>query len=217
MKVLYPAYKIISDFFSTYSLPSAIEALSSSLKAANKEKIWKGRCPANLIYFYERLEGLLSAAYNLLDDFERREEAKLADINENIWLLTEYKIYCGWHTGDTPWYFFPRHLTQKEFIDPWKALKKITRYQTLEQWKLGFKDILQDALCTHSANEDTGILETWLLLHKLLEATHLIEVRVIIEDERGPRPKWKDKGNFSVNAQKEPEDSNAPPNTTIDN
>ena len=191
MKILYPPYKTISDFFSAHSLPSAIQGLSSSLKAANREKIWKGRCPANLIYFYERLQGLLVAAYDLLDDVERREDAKLTDPSDNVWSLTEYKTYCGWHAGDTPWHFFPRHLTQKEFLDPWKALKKITRYQPLEQWKACFKEILQDALCTHAVNEDTAILDTWLLLHKLLEALHLIEVRVITEDEHGPRSKWK--------------------------
>ncbi|MEI9911758.1 MAG: hypothetical protein WDO71_20180 [Bacteroidota bacterium] len=154
-------------------------------------------------------KGCWSHRSNLLEDESKREEAKFAK-DDKHWWLTKYETYCGWHKGDTPWQFFPRHLSQKEFLDPWKALQKIRRYKNVEEWKEQLRDLLHEALSDSVL--DNGMsgeeaLDTWLLLHKLLEATHLIEVRAIKEDKDGPRPKWKKEktGNKSSKQEEEKE------------
>lgn len=186
-------HQTITDFYSTWSLPHAANLLGSAIKAAQSEKSWKKGPPARLLFFFERLEELLTAVYALQENDEIREQAKLTR-DKKHWWLTTYPQYCGWPKDYTPWDFFPRHLTQKEFLDPWKALLKIRQWQTLAEWKLLLKELLHDALanCTiHDFMNGEQALNAWLLLHKLIEATHLIEVRAIKEDEAGPRPKWK--------------------------
>lgn len=201
---IHPSYKTITDFYSTWSLPQATLLLSTAIKAAQDEKISNRRSPSALLYFFERLEELLTAAFTLLGQKEKRQEAKLPK-NENHWQLTGYKTYCGWAINNTPWHYLPRHLTQKEFLDPWKALQKIKRWQSLADWQAQLKDILHDALSPatiHDFMNGRQALSSWLLLHKLLEATHLIEVRAIHEDEDGPRPKWSaDKQNNNLSAE----------------
>jgi len=194
-------YQIISDFFNAYSLSHATALLFGSLQAANKGKIWKGRTSADLLYFFKKLEELLLASFDLVNDSSRREGAMIEN-NAEGWFLTDYKNYCGWHVDSTPWDFFPRNLTQKEFLDPWKALKKITRYGSVDEWKEYLYEILYHAMARYSINEEEiNLLEVRLLLHKLLEASHLIEIRAIHEDEDGSRPKWKDRAKILAKRQ----------------
>jgi hypothetical protein len=208
MAFIHPAYQTITDFYGTWALPQATEVLSSSLRKAQQSKMWKQHSPASLLHFFERLEGLLIASLELLEDDDKRDEAILHK-EDCYWRLTAYEIYCGWHGASTPWDFFPRHLTKKEFIDPWKALQKIKRYKGIEKWKEQLRDLLHEALSESVLDNGMSgeeVLDTWLLLHKLLEATHLIEVRAIKEDKDGPRPKWKGKKAEPDQSSKKEED-----------
>lgn len=193
MKFIHPSYKTITEFYDTWSLPHAVQLLSSAILSANDEKVWKQGSPATLLYFFERLEELLVAIFELPEDLYS-DEAK-PELNDQHWRLTGYASYCGWPKKYSPWDYFPRHLTQKEFLNPWKAIRKIKRWQGIDEWKLQLKELLHDALSPktiHDLMNGEQALNGWLLLHKLLEATHLIEVRAIHEDEDGPRPKWRD-------------------------
>jgi len=188
-------YQAIDNFFDAYSLPHALHMLAKLIKTADKEKIWKGACPANAIWFTERLELLTEAVFALQERYDYHKEVILDKDNSGLWMLNQYKTYCGWHRASAPWDFFPRHLSQKEFIDPYKVLKKFTKYRSLAGWKEILKDLRFNALSPHSISEfddRIGIISIWLLLHKLLEAAHLIEVRMP-DDEIKPRKKWKDK------------------------
>lgn len=192
--MLSPALQTIADFFSAYALPQATKLLRTSLKAANSNKVWKAESPADLICFYEHLTQLLHAVFTLMEEDNSMNDARLSSPVDNA-LFNNYQTWCGWHRNSTPWDFFPRHLSGKEFLNPVKAMKKITRFQSLTQWKNQLSNILQYALSKADYAElgnGQGILQSWLLMHKLLEATHLVEVRAIKEDESGPRPKWKD-------------------------
>ena len=100
--------------------------------------------------------------------------------NDPIWSLIQYQHYCSGHVRYTPWHFFPRYLSKKEFLDPYKALEKFTQYQTLAKWKHTFKELLHHALSPTGINEfngSTGIIHTYIHLHKLIESTHLIAIR----------------------------------------
>jgi len=91
-------------------------------------------------------------------------------------------LTTGRHRDSTPWDFFPRHLSHQEFLIPYKALKKVVHYKSREEWKDILKTILQHALSPNSIYEfDDGIdlLKIWLLLHKLIEASHLVCVRAL--------------------------------------
>jgi hypothetical protein len=193
---MHQSYQTIHNFFDCYGFCNAKLKLSRMIKTADSGKSWNGRSPSELLYFTEKLEGLIDAVYSIVHRFEYRPEIILSkNINEDIWNLTDYPIYCGWYGNSSPWDFFPRHLSKKEFLNPYKALEKFTKYTNHFRWKDLVRDILFNALSAVYLDEfDNGkrILRTYIHLHKLIEATHLIEVRMM-EDEKKPRKKWKDK------------------------
>lgn len=191
--------EVIASFFDCYDLPAACSLLRKTIKTAGSEKVWKGTYPADVLYFTGMLEGLMEAAFSIIERYDFRPEVEITsgDLNDP-WFLNKYEIYCGWHTDLTPWDFFPRYLSKKEFLDPYRALRKFTRYRSLTSWKQALKELLEYALSPHSINDfddGTSMLGTWIYLHKLIEASHLIEVRYDDEVKR-PRFKWKDRENL---------------------
>jgi hypothetical protein len=176
------SHQQIHSFFSAYALPQATERLSSSMKAAVSDKIWKGRSPADLLWFMGELEKLLDAVFQLIEKKDLSDEAIINENNnESIWRLCRYETYCGRHANSYPWDFFPRHLSKNEFLNPYHALQKVCDAFTEEEWKDCQQTILQHALSTHAVNEfddSFNSLRIFLLFHKLLEAAHLIKVRV---------------------------------------
>ena len=186
-------YQTIDSFFDSFDLPSSIRLLQKTINAANTKKICKG-VPANLLYFITRLEGLVEAIFEMLQQYHYKDEVIIKDDDTSaLWSLNSFETYCGWPTGKTPWDFFPRHLSKKEFLNPYIALEKFTKQHTPSEWKYLLNDLLSHALSTESLSQFydcDSILKTWLHLHKLLEATHLIEVRQSTPQPK-PRLKWK--------------------------
>jgi hypothetical protein len=171
----------IHSFFSGYALPQAGERLTSCIKAAASDKIWKGRSPADLLWFMEELEKLLHIVFCIIDEKDFYNKAIIDENNnESVWQLARYETYCGRHAKSHPWDFFPRHLSKKEFLNPYHALQKVCNAFTEEEWKASQKTILQRALSRHPVSEfddSFNPLRIFILLHKLLEAAHLVEVR----------------------------------------
>ena len=192
---LHPANANISQFFSAWSLPQAAGRLNKAIVAASTKKIYAGRSPAELVYFFEKMTELLEWTQILVQDEELLQEAILKDSDKGRILgLTEHSLYCGWAADTDPWDYFPRHLSTKEFFNPYKALKKIVYYQSAEKWEQTLKDLLQYALSDTAFSEfepEFPMFRISKMLFKLVEACHLIDVRAINEDENGPRPKWK--------------------------
>lgn len=186
-------YQTIDSFFDCFDLPASIRLLRKMIRTADKSKMWKG-VPANALYFTTRLEDLITAVFELLQQYDYKEEVILKeDQLPALCTLTAFETYCGWHTGKTAWDFFPRHLSKKEFLNPYIALEKCTKHHSLAEWKYLINDILMHALSIEGISEfdqEESILDTWLHLHKLLEATHLIEVRQSTPQPK-PRRKWR--------------------------
>jgi hypothetical protein len=88
-----------------------------------------------------------------------------------------------------PWDFFPRHLSKKEFLDPYKALEKFASFRNIDQWKQVIRDLAIHALSEIPLNEfddSNSILRTYIHLNKLIEATHLIEIRFQTRNTQTP-------------------------------
>ncbi len=196
----YPAgnFKALDDFFDAYSLAHARYMLGELIRSADAERIWKGKCPANAVWFTQKLQELISAVFAIIQEDQYPDEIILDKNNtDDLWMLKNYADYCGWHRASTPWDFFPRHLSQKEFLNPFRALKKFTRYRSLPAWSDALKELALHALSPDSIQEfedGTSLLGTWLHLHKLLEAAHLLEVRRKTEEGKTPR-KWSNEKN----------------------
>jgi hypothetical protein len=199
-------YQTIHSFFDCYGLVNARSILKQLIKTADAGKTWRHSSPCSILYFAEKINELIEAVYTIINTSDQLPEIILdRDIDDSCWSLTDYDNYCGWHRNDTPWDFFPRHLSKKEFLDPYKALEKFTRYRNIDQWKEIIKDLEYHALSDISLNEfddSKSILRIYIHLNKLIEATHLIKVRIQPEPPK-LRRKWKDKKNVEVNADKE--------------
>jgi hypothetical protein len=143
------------------------------------------------------MKELMKAAFSIIGFHDYRDEVILEKPDaDTLWSLTQYEHYCSGHARSTPWHFFPRYLSQKEFVDPYKALKKFTQYRSLAKWKYTLKELLHHALSSTGINEfngSTGIIHTCILLHKLIEASHLIAIRINAEPEKPNKLKWKKK------------------------
>ncbi|MBL7745308.1 MAG: hypothetical protein JNN00_17670 [Chitinophagaceae bacterium] len=175
--------KVIGDYFSCWSLRQALTILKSAINATATGVLYKGRSPGELVYFIDKTKELLGVAFEMLKENSGREKAVLTKEEMVCCLrLSSYHLYCGWHRHEGPWHFFPRHLSRKEFTDPFHAFCKVTAYQNRKEWFAILKDLQQYALSAtayHSLDPELNLTRISQLLHKLIEAAHLIEVRVV--------------------------------------
>lgn len=176
-----PHYPLITEFFDCYSVSQARSTLNKIIKYADGSKSWQGSSPSDPLFFIENIEKLIQASFSLTGWYDERPAAIIpAGKEEKHWSLTEYKWYCGRHVGYSPWHYFPRHLSKKEYSNPYRVLEKFTKLQSIEKWNETIKNLLHYALSTGSIEEyhsNIGILQYSRHLNKLIEATHLIEVR----------------------------------------
>jgi hypothetical protein len=186
-------YAEISDFFSAYSLAQARKYLQKILKASNANRS-SGMNPSAILYFFERLQQLYAASMLIHQSGLQRDAAIITSPDDNAPDLANYPQYCGWNFRRSPWYYTPRSLSEKEYFNPYKVFKKLEAYASEETWKFIFHELRDYTFLKGSfsdAGDNYNILDIYILLNKLLEACHLIEVRAIIELDGRPRPKWK--------------------------
>lgn len=185
-------YQKIDNFYDIYDLPAARKMLTRCIKTACSDKAWE-QVPANVLFFTEQLTILSKAAIQIIQNYSFIKEVEIEPVpGSNVWMLDQYALYCGWCKYRTPWDYFPRHLSKKEFLDPYAALQKFTAYHNSGQWKKVIANIRYYALSHESVFEvvnKASFISTWHQLHKLLEATHLIEVRQSTQLPQ-PRRKW---------------------------
>ncbi len=172
-------YETIHAFFDAFSLPHSRRYLLSAIKATERNRVWKKASPADLLYFFEKLHELLFAAFAISTSGYKRDKVLLSI--DSIPDPAQIKLYTGWCRKYGPWDYFPSSLSTKEYNDPYRALKKCIKWSDKKQWKDTLGNILNYALSANTMSE-TGtkieILQTTLLLQKMLEACHLIDVRL---------------------------------------
>jgi hypothetical protein len=186
-------YAEISEFFSAYSLAQARKYLQKILKAANANRS-SGINPSSILYFFEKLQQLYAASMLIHQSGLQRNTAIITAPKDPAPDLANYPQYCGWNVPNAPWYFIPRSLSEKEYFNPYKVFKKLDSYASEETWKYIFHELREYTFLKGSfsdAGDSYNILDIFILLNKLLEACHLIEVRAITELDGRPRPKWK--------------------------
>lgn len=186
-------YAEISDFFSAYSLAQARKYLQKILKASNANRK-SGIDVSNILYFFERLQQLYAASMLIHQSGLQRDTAIITPTEDQAPDLTNYPQYCGWHFRQASWYYTPRSLSEKEYFNPYKVFKKLEAFASEETWKFIFNELRDYTFLKGSfsdAGDNYNILEIYILLNKLLEACHLIDVRAITELDGRPRPKWK--------------------------
>lgn len=177
-KDLPKGYMDINEFFDSITLPKSLEYLNTALKAAEAMEIWKMSTPNNLVTFFESLEGLVRTVYKIMEN----NVVKKVVLNKKVTTLSlsDCQYYCADYDQLTPWDYFPRSLSKKEYRDPYKALERFTTNRSIKEWKEILDYVMNGALGASSLTEAGVYLELFTIageLHKMIEACHLIYVR----------------------------------------
>jgi hypothetical protein len=175
-------YKVICDFFSFASLNQHRKYISSMLKAAYSEDYWRKSEPGELLFFQQRMVDLINATHLFVSGRKNKKVRRNTAIVEKgaINHMIDPATYFGRHQGDAMWVFFPRHLSGKEFINPYFAIEKFFAFKSLDEWLGDLNELISYALSSYG-NESAlefDYLKINILLQKLVEASHLIHVRV---------------------------------------
>lgn len=175
-------YNTISNFFDAFDLHRVTGHIKNSLLAAGSNTIWKGKYPADLIHFFQRFEILLNAVIEIAGCECIRQNAVIKrDDKELLPDLADIKLFCSPYREHEIWNCLPRHLSANEFFNPYKALEKIAPH--IEDTGELLNTILQYALSNESfadGSEELDTLQLNIMLQKLLEAAHLLYVRIAI-------------------------------------
>lgn len=177
------SYRCVHEFFESFTLPFARDYLSSAFKASESSQIWNKAAPNDLLYFFESLEGLLTAVYKIVKEGKVIQKVILPK-SPNSPDLTQCHLYCGRYDQLKPWDYFPRTLSVKEYRNPYKVFEKFTVNATKKEWKEILRYLLSYALGANSLSELSVNLELVRIsedLQKMLEACHLIYVRTTIQ------------------------------------
>lgn len=180
-------YREINSFFEYVDLPGARKYLQTSLMAANSKKIWKGRTPADLVYFYENYTKLYNAATHLTIGGCRRQSA-IIDTDINVTDCSNASLYCLQCDTVESRLYVPVYLSSKEFCNPYKVFKKAVRFiEKINEKEDLFNSIIMHALSNESFTEscvEWDVLTVNIMLQKILEASHLLYVRACTNDDK---------------------------------
>lgn len=180
-------YEVIHDFFSAFEKHRTITILQRWLYSVCSNKKCK-ESPSTLLFFYEKIEYLIEAAYLIsqLNNSERKAVLQNDSENEDFNIMSA-EYFCAWGSSkftQNPakliWQDFPRSLNTKEFFNPYSVFKKTFRFYSLGEWRQELSNLFNIALSKESLLDDgldTDILSVEKHLLKLIDASHLIDIR----------------------------------------
>lgn len=177
-------YQVIRTFFSDWGVADTRQFITRLFKTAERERLWKGEHPNDLLYFQEQFYRVIKSVFKIVSYYDYPEDAVLEE-SDSVLSPAALSSYCARYR--TAWECFPRYLGSKEFLNPYRVLEQFTRYQDLYQWKESLRTLVHYALsnnCLDEFGEARGILRTYLIMQKLVEACHLIVVRMAEAESR---------------------------------
>lgn len=195
-KATYYAYLAIHDFFDCFVFDSVRHKIDSVIRSAISNKIWNKEPPGDLVYYMEKLKNLCSAAFVIHHDFSTKEEV-IIDANENEQpdiFKTAWFLNGSFQSSE--WNNIPRNLSAQQYYDPYKALKKFCSYMPEPQWEKTLQALSIYALCNDSVLDTSpsyNILTLRIRLLQLIEACHLINVRIKNKEKKEDGAKNKSK------------------------
>ena len=163
--------------------------MAKLLRAASSKQVWKGT-PANLLFLQEKLQELIDAAFTLGHSWPKQDKAIIPpNWQDGLWPFNTPSLYYGWHTKETAWHFFPRHLSKKAFVNPYHAIEQFSQYADQATWTETLHYMVHHALSQsgyHEYGYTIPLIEAERLLYKLVEACHLVSVRTMGREIKQP-------------------------------
>ncbi|GAB2831018.1 hypothetical protein [Ferruginibacter profundus] len=181
-KAIQFACSTIHDFFDCYVLEDATWYWETIIKAAASTKPWKKEAPYHLLLFMEKLQELCTAAIAISKEYTIQEAAIIMQAEkEYIPGIGRYNDFVNSGQGNNSWNCFPRNLTAKQYKDPCKVIEKFAARMPAARCTKIINDIQAYALSRNAIDGEytSGqLLTIRLRLLQLIEACHLIEVRI---------------------------------------
>jgi hypothetical protein len=176
------AHSAIHDFFDCYGLQDAIWHCETIISAAGDKQPWKKEAPYHLLLFIEKLHELCIAAIAISHQYTIEAAIAIVQGSNKQFSpdLSHQADFVNPLQHSNPWDCFPRNLTQKQYTDPYKAIKKFAAYMPETSCTKILKNIQEYALSKSTIDEAYTfgqLLKIRLRLLQLIEACHLIEVR----------------------------------------
>lgn len=178
------AYCSIHSFFDCYTLHDATQLLEAAIATACSNRCWTKEAPCNLLFYMRHLEDLCTAVFIIHDEGGSRRAAVLPVPDTGLPDIGQEQHFVNRRLQGTSWECFPRHLTSKQYHDPFKVFKKFVQAMPESQWRKALQAILEFALSSSSLDGAYTFYEIFKIrkrLLQLIEACHLIEVRLAIK------------------------------------
>lgn len=173
-------YFYLEKFFFEYHLPETKRMLGRLLSAIYLHGENKSIYTKGLLYYYERLIMLIEVCWLINDMNNKEKDANIMIDYTHQGKLMEFSLFLRKTHEFLAWDYFPRDVTVKEYLRPYKALRKFFNYQSLTKWKEDLNTLLHNALSPHPSpisTEEMNLYRIPLLLRRLLDACYLIMVR----------------------------------------
>jgi hypothetical protein len=178
------AYNSIHDFFDACNLDHALKYANGVLESAVGYKIWGKEAPSSLLFYMENFNSLCAAAFSIHYNYSKRTEVLIDLPEDGVPDVSLTQNFMNEKYMSSVWSNFPRHLTETQYHDPYKAIKKFCSYMAEPEWKNYLKDVTEYALSKDSLDElfhPYNLLTVRLRIMQLIEACHLIDIRTNVK------------------------------------
>jgi hypothetical protein len=189
------AYNSIHDFFDVCNLDHAVKYTEDILQAAVGQKIWRKEAPSNLLFYMENFTSLYKAAFSIHYNYSKRTEAVIDPPENGVPDVSVTQNFMNERMYQSSvWSKFPRHLSEHQYHDPYKAVKRFCTYMAEPEWENYLKDVTEFALSKDTLDEvyhPYNILTVRLRMMQLIEACHLIDIRTNVKKAKPKKDKKK--------------------------
>jgi len=171
-RVVSDPYQVFAEVFSTNDIAHLRGFIKKILHYSEAQKVYAKEPPCDVLLSMKLIRSLIKAAHML-----KEKKNGPIDVSEHDAFNKNY--YCSHYQSSNEWEQLPRFLSMKEFCNPYRVFKKIFKYQSPDEWLHDWEELVDCALSQCSGELNLEMIAVYTHLCKLVEATHLINVREV--------------------------------------
>ncbi len=163
-------YQVFAAIFAEAHVHDFRKLVKKLVSSASGAGVYKGESTGDVLLYMKLIRSLIKAAHALKHEKHSAIVIKGDD-------LFNKKYYCSHYVSADVWKEFPRHLSEKEYGNPYLVFQKFFRYQSLTNWLHCWEQVVDGAFCGDGSFAPVAPFKVHSHLAKLVEAAHLIDVR----------------------------------------
>ncbi|WP_460687430.1 hypothetical protein [Niabella aquatica] len=127
-------YQVIAGIFAEAQVHDFRKLVKKLVSHACNKSAYKGQPREDVLLYMKLIRSLIKAANAL-----KHQKRCPAAIPKND--LFNKKYYCSHYVSANAWKEFPRHLSEKEYGNPYLVIKKFFRHQPPTRWLQCWKQV----------------------------------------------------------------------------